>query len=102
MEVQQQTGTDDCGLFACAYLELISQAKNPSSYTFNQVNMRNKFDTFLKTNTFEGFGGVYHAAPFNVISLECDWQISWDDRSKSIRENAAINRANPEIISILD
>ena len=26
MEVQQQTGTDDCGLFACAYLELISQA----------------------------------------------------------------------------
>ena len=58
-------------MFACAYLELISHAKNPSINTFNQVNMRNKFDTFLKTNTFEGFGGVYHAGPFNIISLEC-------------------------------
>ena len=58
--------------------------------------MRNIFDTFLKTNIFEGLGGVYHAAPFNSFSLECNWQITWDEKCKSIRENARINCANPE------
>ena len=48
--------------------------------------MRNIFDTFLKTNIFEGFGGVYHADPFNNFRLECNWQVTWDERCKSIKE----------------
>ena len=43
--------------------------------------MRNMFDTFLKTNIFEGFGGLHHAD-----QVGCNWQVGWNGRCKSIRE----------------
>ena len=55
VQVQQQEGVDYCGLFACAYLELLSQARDPACYKFNQVSMRKIFDNFLRFDSFEGF-----------------------------------------------
>ena len=40
MDVQQQKGGDDCGLFAIAYAALLSQGKCPWQFSYNQEAMR--------------------------------------------------------------
>jgi hypothetical protein len=72
--------TDDCGLFACAYLELLSQAQDPANYTFNQAKLRAVFNNYLVSNSFDGFGGVCHGGVPNVHRLTIDWAHTWSDR----------------------
>ena len=87
IEVQQQTGTEDCGLFACAFLELLSHCKDPASYTFNQVNLRNKFTKYENCKIFKGFGGVYNNTAPILHPLAIDWTYTWDESCQAIRDH---------------
>ena len=87
VDVQQQSGSDDCGLFACAYLELLSQAQDPANFTFNQENLRTAFNNYLVSNSFDGFSSVYHVGVPNVSRLTIDWTHSWSDRCEAIRDH---------------
>ncbi|RNA00159.1 hypothetical protein BpHYR1_008590 [Brachionus plicatilis] len=47
VHVQPQVGSNDCGLFAIAFAQLISNSKNPAFFKFNQATMREKFNFFV-------------------------------------------------------
>ena len=76
--VQQQKGANDCGLFACAFLDLLSQAKDPSQYTFNQLIMRDKFNFFLESKTFTGFASELKECETQTSIVIVDWETTWD------------------------
>ena len=40
VRVEQQTASNDCGLFVCAYAELLSHGHDPSQCTYIQVQLR--------------------------------------------------------------
>ena len=65
---------------------MFPNAKDPASYSFNQVNLRNVFKKFLTSNTFEGFGGVYHDTVPTLHRLNIEWGQTWDKRCANIRE----------------
>ena len=46
VQVQQQVGSHDCGLFACASVELLSYHQDPSQFSFNQASVRPTFANF--------------------------------------------------------
>jgi Ulp1 family protease len=48
VKVQQQEGINDCGLFACAYISLLSNGLDPSQHTFDQRLLRLTFRRFLE------------------------------------------------------
>ena len=56
LEVQQQKGGTDCGLFAIAFIEYIARTKkNPANVLFDQSKMRNHALKCLKNDTIEPF-----------------------------------------------
>ena len=63
---------------------MLPNAKDPASYSFNQVNLRYVFKIFLTSNTFEG--GVYHDTVPTLHRLNIDWGHTWDERCAAIRE----------------
>ena len=53
--VQQQAGAVDCGLFAVAFIQYISEKKNPTIVSFMQSSMKNHTLKCLKNNNLEMF-----------------------------------------------
>ena len=52
--VNKQSGDNDCGLFAAAYITSIAHGQDPSSIVYNQGLMREHLLTCLETNRING------------------------------------------------
>ncbi|RNA38240.1 hypothetical protein BpHYR1_049363 [Brachionus plicatilis] len=48
VQVEQQEGSNDCGLFAIAYAQLLANGKDPYNYKFDQRLMRVAYNSFIK------------------------------------------------------
>ena len=51
----KQHGINDCGLFALAYAIAICESKEPAKFLFQQIAMRDTFNTSLKTQELKQF-----------------------------------------------
>jgi hypothetical protein len=80
VKVQQQQGVNDCGLFACAYITLLSNGLDPSQYTFDQVTLRCSFRKFLADDTIQNFGGVQTQCLSEMTEITIDWGYKWEDK----------------------
>ncbi|CAF0992704.1 unnamed protein product [Brachionus calyciflorus] len=49
VEVVQQNGSNDCGLFALAFVYAIASKKDPKALKFDQLNMRYNYNLFIKS-----------------------------------------------------
>ena len=58
VQVQQQVGSNDCGLFACAFVELLSYHQDPPQFSFDQTSLSETFREFLINDWFDGFKSV--------------------------------------------
>ena len=58
VNVEQQIGSNDCGLFIIAYAQFLATSREPAYYKFNQSTMREKFNYFAKYNYLEDFDAV--------------------------------------------
>ncbi|RNA13289.1 hypothetical protein BpHYR1_035985 [Brachionus plicatilis] len=47
-EVEQQEGSNDFGLFAIAYAQLLTNGKDPYNFRFDQILMRQAFKIFFR------------------------------------------------------
>ena len=56
-KVQRQKGSNDCGLFALAFLFCVCLGINPVDYKFNQCEMRSHYLNCLHTNSITVFPG---------------------------------------------
>ena len=55
MNVQQQTGVQDCGLFAIAFATALCQGVDPTTCSFNQSTMRNHLLQCFESGTMSAF-----------------------------------------------
>ena len=74
VNMAQQLGMSDCGLFALAYAVELCFNNDPAKLTFEQPSMRAHYDSCLKLNSFTSFKSqsrditpVYTAHKFNQI-----------------------------------
>lgn len=58
VNVVPQFGSDDCGLFAIAYLIAIANGKNPAKLMFNQMVMRNHFNDCITSGIWNEFPSI--------------------------------------------
>lgn len=76
VEVQKQSGFNDCGLFAIAFAFELANGLNPALLCFDQSKMRNHFNdcvkngdlvSFPQTNVSFSFSDLsYNTVKFNV------------------------------------
>jgi hypothetical protein len=59
VEVEQQDGSKDCGLFALAYVLAIANYKDPAKLRFNQSSMRAHFNSCIQLGKFSEFESSY-------------------------------------------
>ena len=98
VQVQQQEGVDYCGLFACAYLELLSEARDPACYKFNQ--MRKIFDNFLRFDSFEGFEAEENGTVPTLKQILIDWKVTWEERCAEMRDAIRQKRDQKQVEAI--
>jgi hypothetical protein len=80
VKVQQQQGVNDCGLFACAYITLLSNGLDPSQYTFDQVSLRSSFRKFLADDAMQNFDGVHTQCLSEMTEITVDWGYKWEEK----------------------
>ena len=64
--VQQQTGSDDCGLFAIALAEVAARGGSMSSVKFDQAKMRQHFAECLQNGELTAFPLVHEEITIKV------------------------------------
>jgi hypothetical protein len=92
VKVQQQQGVNDCGLFACAYIDLLSNGLDPSQYTFDQISLRSSFRKFLDEDAFQQFTNIYNPCLVEFNEIEIDWGYKWEERFADLMEQFKANR----------
>ena len=63
---------NDCGLFVCAYITLLSNGLDPSQYRFDQVTLRSSFLKFLADDTIQRLT--------EISKITIDWGYKWEDK----------------------
>lgn len=55
LDVQQQQGGDDCGLFAIAFAQILCAGGHPSNHSYLQDQMREILVSSLEARDLQGF-----------------------------------------------
>lgn len=74
--VQRQNGSDDCGLFAVAFIVELLSGGDPSTVGFKQNMMRKHYSTCLETSKWSPFPKS-RAAVVRVPAKLTSFKVCW-------------------------
>jgi hypothetical protein len=86
IKVQQQEGVNDCGLFACAYISLLSNGQDPSQHTFDQRLLRLSFRRFLEGDDIPYFCPINAKSQIEITTVEIDWGFKYEEKYADLIE----------------
>ena len=75
--------------FACVYAQLLNKGKNRSQFSFNQLLLRDTFNTFLETGILNEFSCIHSETTQPINEIILSWRFRYIDKYTETQQKFA-------------